>query len=163
VQASAPGSLPQPTRQPVEPGSFAHSVVPSHRAKSVRQARCSVEDAPARQLCERFELAAIGIFAKGDPEARNSPSIGFPGLLKSLRRALALAERGKTISNNMDILDFWKCHICVHADYLFLIVPKRRQSKRRDSSPFQYVQKRITAFFDPPNYVNVNAVHLFGY
>ena len=32
-------------------------------------------------------------------------------------------ERGKTTINNMDLLDFWKCHICVHAHYLILVVP----------------------------------------
>ena len=32
-------------------------------------------------------------------------------------------ERGKTTINNMDLLDFWKCHICEHADYLFSMVP----------------------------------------
>lgn len=32
-------------------------------------------------------------------------------------------ERGKTTINNMDLLDFWKCHICNHANYLFLMVP----------------------------------------
>lgn len=33
-------------------------------------------------------------------------------------------ERGKTLMNNMDLLDMWKCHICEHARYLFSIVPK---------------------------------------
>ncbi len=28
-------------------------------------------------------------------------------------------ERGKTIANNMDLVDIWKCHICEEADYLF--------------------------------------------
>ncbi len=32
-------------------------------------------------------------------------------------------ERGKTTINNMDLLDFWKCHICEYADFLFLMVP----------------------------------------
>ena len=32
-------------------------------------------------------------------------------------------ERGKTTINNMDLLDFWKCHICEHASYLFLMAP----------------------------------------
>ena len=33
-------------------------------------------------------------------------------------------ERGKTTINNMDLLDFWKCHLCEHANYLFLMVPQ---------------------------------------
>lgn len=28
-------------------------------------------------------------------------------------------ERGKTTINNMDLLDFWKCHICEHAKFYF--------------------------------------------
>ena len=35
-------------------------------------------------------------------------------------------ERGKTVLNNMDLLDVWKCHICESANYLFLIVPQMR-------------------------------------
>src|SRR5690348_4492686 len=33
-------------------------------------------------------------------------------------------ERGKTTINNMDFLDFWKCHLCEHANYLLLAVPQ---------------------------------------
>jgi hypothetical protein len=33
-------------------------------------------------------------------------------------------ERGKVTINNMDLLDFWKCHLCQFADVLFLIVPR---------------------------------------
>jgi hypothetical protein len=36
-------------------------------------------------------------------------------------------ERGKTTTNNMDFLDFWKCHLCEHANYLFLMVPQERR------------------------------------
>ena len=32
-------------------------------------------------------------------------------------------ERGKTTINNMDLLDFWKCHICSYAHGLYLLVP----------------------------------------
>src|SRR4029077_20351521 len=37
-------------------------------------------------------------------------------------------EKGKTLTNNMDILDLWKCHICNHAQYLFLMVPIAAQN-----------------------------------
>ena len=40
-------------------------------------------------------------------------------------------ERGKTTINNMDLLDFWKCHICAHADYLFLMVPTELRDYER--------------------------------
>jgi hypothetical protein len=32
-------------------------------------------------------------------------------------------ERGKALTNNMDLLDLWKCHICREAHHLFLVVP----------------------------------------
>ena len=73
-------------------------------------------------------------------------------------------ERGKTTTNNMDLLDFWKCHICQHAEYLFLLVPQARPSESGTVLRcFQQVKRRLGVFFEPQNYVNVNAVHLFGY
>ncbi len=73
-------------------------------------------------------------------------------------------ERGKTITNNMDILDFWKCHICDHADYLFLLVPQMRHVKKgRPTHPYKHVKKRLGTFFVQKNCVNVDAVFLFGY
>lgn len=73
-------------------------------------------------------------------------------------------ERGKTTANNMDLLDLWKCHICESAEYLFLLVPQVRQtSSGRDTRPFKQVQSRLETFFNPKNYVNVEAVFLFGY
>src|SRR5262249_52226553 len=32
-------------------------------------------------------------------------------------------ERGKAVTNNMDLLDLWKCHICREADHLIILVP----------------------------------------
>ena len=73
-------------------------------------------------------------------------------------------ERGKTTTNNMDLLDFWKCHICEHAEYLFLLVPNERPSESgRVMRHFKQVQSRLGTFFTPRNYVNVEAVFLFGY
>lgn len=74
-------------------------------------------------------------------------------------------ERGKTTINNMDLLDFWKCHICAHADYLILMVPRElRQnltmSPRRE---FAAVSRRLATFFEPGNYTNVRGLCLFGY
>ena len=43
-------------------------------------------------------------------------------------------ERGKTTTNNMDLLDFWKCPLCKHADYLFLMVPQGAEAQRHDDS-----------------------------
>ena len=73
-------------------------------------------------------------------------------------------ERGKTTINNMDLLDLWKCHICEHASYLFLVVPKVRLSANGSAiRTFAYVRSRLAPFFERRNYVNVDAVYLFGY
>ena len=73
-------------------------------------------------------------------------------------------ERGKTTTNNMDLLDLWKCHICEHAEYLFLLVPQVRPTKKGSNTrPFKQVQNRLGTFFKPSSYVNVDAVFLFGY
>lgn len=73
-------------------------------------------------------------------------------------------ERGKTTTNNMDLLDFWKCHICIHAEYLFLLVPQERLSKNGHvMKHYEQVQKRLGMFFKQENYVNVEAAFIFGY
>ena len=73
-------------------------------------------------------------------------------------------ERGKTTTNNMDLLDFWKCHICDQASYLFLVVPQERPSANGSVlRHFLQASKRLSTFFEPRNYANVDAVHLFGY
>jgi hypothetical protein len=74
-------------------------------------------------------------------------------------------ERGKTTINNMDLLDFWKCHICAHADYLFLMVPMelRQNETMTPRREFAAVRKRLSTFFEPQNYTNVRGLCLFGY
>jgi hypothetical protein len=74
-------------------------------------------------------------------------------------------ERGKTTINNMDLLDFWKCHICAHADYLFLMVPvELRQNETMTARrEFAAVRNRLSTFFERPNYTNVRGLSLFGY
>lgn len=73
-------------------------------------------------------------------------------------------ERGKTTINNMDLLDVWKCHICENANYLFLIIPKVRQNNKGGGSPtFNTVHKRLQSFFVKQNYINVDAIFIFGY
>lgn len=74
-------------------------------------------------------------------------------------------ERGKTTINNMDLLDFWKCHICQHAHYLILLVPiELRQNEimapRRE---FVTVRNRLGSFFEEGNYTNVRGLFLIGY
>jgi hypothetical protein len=74
-------------------------------------------------------------------------------------------ERGKTIQNNMDLLDFWKCHIAERAHYLILIVPQHLQqsSSSKPSKPFQAVVQRLEAFFMEQNYTNVRGAVVLGY
>ncbi len=74
-------------------------------------------------------------------------------------------ERGKTTINNMDFLDFWKCHLCQYADYLFLMVPQELRQNPTMSPRREYhtVVKRMGSFFTPGNYANVRGLHVFGY
>ena len=73
-------------------------------------------------------------------------------------------ERGKTISNNMDMLDIWKCHICEEANYLFLIVPQIRQTKKGTNDIiYNKVINRLNSFFEKNNYINIDAIVVFGY
>jgi hypothetical protein len=74
-------------------------------------------------------------------------------------------ERGKTTINNMDLLDFWKCHICEHADYLFLMVPAelRQNETMAPRREFATVARRLESFFRPGNETNVRGLVLLGY
>jgi hypothetical protein len=74
-------------------------------------------------------------------------------------------ERGKTIANNMDLLDVWKTHLCSEAKHLFLMVPKIRVTEKGGSQKiFNTVENRIETFFlDENKAIDVNSVHIFGY
>lgn len=75
-------------------------------------------------------------------------------------------ERGKTNQNNMDFLDFWKCHICKHAHYLFLIVPfelRQNSGQKISGRPFETVIKHFEPLFVQENYTNVRGVFVIGY
>lgn len=100
-----------------------------------------------------------GLFAGGNTPGLTPDyyrRVGDTGILLEV-------ERGKTIMNNMDLLDFWKCHICEQAEYLFLLVPLVRRGANGTTFPFQSVQRRLSAFFEPKNYVNVSAVFILAY
>ena len=72
-------------------------------------------------------------------------------------------ERGKTTTNNMHLLDFWKCHICDHADYLFLMVPKELLHGKTIKKEFANVKNSLASFFDEKNYKNVRGLVIYGY
>ena len=74
-------------------------------------------------------------------------------------------ERGKTIANNMDLLDVWKTHLCSEAKHLFLMVPNIRVTEKGGSQNiFNTVENRIVTFFlNESKPIDVNSVHIFGY
>lgn len=72
-------------------------------------------------------------------------------------------ERGKTLTNNMDLLDLWKCHICREADLLFLVVPLRVTRTYGKENVYSRVVARMGTFVMPENRVNVASVAVFGY
>jgi hypothetical protein len=74
-------------------------------------------------------------------------------------------ERGKTTTNNMDLLDLWKCHVCEVAHHLFLMVPQelRHNPGMSPKKEFNAVRKRLGSFFVERNYTNVRSLHIFGY
>jgi len=72
-------------------------------------------------------------------------------------------ERGKTITNNMDLLDLWKCHICREADHLFLVVPLRVTRTTGSENVYSRVVARMKTFVMPENQVNVASIAVFGY
>ena len=74
-------------------------------------------------------------------------------------------ERGKTTINNMDLLDFWKCHLCRHAHYLFLLVPLalKQNPTMSPRNEFAAVGRRLERFLSEGNHTNVRGLCLFGY
>ena len=74
-------------------------------------------------------------------------------------------ERGKTIMNNMDMLDMWKCHLCKSANHLFLFVPNqlKHNSNSKAYDCFRRVSDRLSPFFEAANYTNVHSLWIFGY
>ena len=79
--------------------------------------------------------------------------------------AILEVERGKTINNNMDFLDFWKCHICRVASFLILLVPVelRHNDKDHPTQAFHVASNRLESFFITENYTNVWGLVLLGY
>lgn len=111
-----------------------------------------------------FRSEAKGLFV-GYPTLALRPDYFLP--LPHFNTGILLeVERGKTTINNMDFLDFWKCHICVEADHLFLLVPRRLQQNvkgLRITKPYAAVKNRLSTFFEQANYTNVRSCWLFGY
>lgn len=107
-----------------------------------------------------FRNEAAGLFRDYDSRLRPDyyRPVGETGILLEV-------ERGKTLQNNMDMLDFWKCHLCASAHYLFLLVPQDLQHGEvgSKSRPYNVVTRRLARFFEPRNYTNVRGLFVFGY
>lgn len=109
-----------------------------------------------------FKNEANGLFAKYQNRKIRPDyflDLGSTGILMEI-------ERGKTNDNNMDFLDFWKCHICEHAHYLFLCVPRILRQNSTSSSvkkPYQKVLLNMRVLFEPENYTNVRGMVVIGY
>ena len=112
----------------------------------------------AREL--GFENEKVGLFASEELALRPDyfRRVGASGVLLEV-------ERGKTTINNLDLLDFWKCHVCEHAQYLFLLVPLalRQNPTMSPRNEFASVARRLARFFTPRTYTNVHGLCLFGY
>ena len=72
-------------------------------------------------------------------------------------------ERGKAVTNNMDLLDLWKCHICREADHLFILVPILVVRGYGREGVYPRVVTRLATFFVPGNEINVLSAAVFGY
>jgi hypothetical protein len=107
-----------------------------------------------------FESEKVGLFGADEFALRPDYflKLGTSGILLEV-------ERGKTTINNMDLLDFWKCHLCRHAPYLFLLVPValRQNATMSPRNEFAAVSRRLQRFFVADNYTNVRGLCLFGY
>ena len=90
-------------------------------------------------------------------------------LLSKVDGVMIEVERGKTIDNNMDMLDMWKCHIHPVANHLILLVPiwyvkiNSKTGKETRAATFARVCKRMQPFFEPGNETNVHSLHVMGY
>lgn len=108
-----------------------------------------------------FVSEAKGLFAEYETSALRPDyylDLGASGILLEV-------ERGKTTTNNMDLLDLWKCHICTHAHYLFLLVPQAlfHNTSMSPKKEYNSVVKRLGSFFALGNETNVRGLHIFGY
>jgi len=73
-------------------------------------------------------------------------------------------ERGKTVNNNMDFIDFWKCHIHPKCNMLIIIVPNTvPRSQNKTVKVYPFVVRRMAPLFEKKNYTNVKALAIIPY
>jgi len=85
-----------------------------------------------------------------------------PDFYKKIRKngILMELERGKTTTNNMDLLDIYKCHICEEANHLFLFVPIEVSHPK---NIYKSVYKKVENFFYEENYLKIDSAIVLGY
>jgi hypothetical protein len=108
-----------------------------------------------------FSSEAKGLFSDYKTSALRPDyycAIGTSGIILEV-------ERGQTTANNNDLRNFWKCHICKEANYLFLFVPKelRHNYEMTPRNQYEKVKNRLESFFTDENYTNVRGLVIFGY
>lgn len=101
------------------------------------------------------------------PEVRSTFGLaGFrPDFIKEMDDdgVMVEVERGKTIDNNMDMLDFWKCHIHPGIHHLILVVPVWYSTQRSVKANFSSVCRRMAPMFEAANLTNVWTLNVVGY
>lgn len=108
-----------------------------------------------------FRPEVIGAFEDG---RRLRPD--FIGDLGPNRGILVEVERGGAVTNNHDLKDLWKCHLCARTHHLFLLVPNANWNKAGAvrERPFLRTSSRLRSFFtDPRAYVDVLSAWVIGY
>jgi len=116
----------------------------------------------------RADMEALGFRSERKGLFSNFRVAGLrPDYFKELDEGGILfeVERGKTIANNMDLLDVWKTHICKEANHLFLLVPRIRETEKGvEQKILNTVTNRVGTFFqEGVQAIDVESVHIFGY
>lgn len=98
-----------------------------------------------------FEFEKKGLFS----------DVEVPGLRPDLfHQGLGIIgefERGGTLTNNRDLLDFYKVHVCERANHLFLFVPQRIHGRSASVASTNRMQAVIR------QQSGVDSVAVFGY
>jgi hypothetical protein len=145
-----------------------HLNEPSVRADITAQSHASGSRSQAVQEIVAANLHAVGFASEAKGLFADYPVSGLrPDYYKPVGDSGIIfeVERGKTLRNNMDLLDLWKCHLCRTAHHLWLMVPvvviNQRGAVRE--RPYQAVVKRLSTFFTPSTQVDVRSVTVMGY
>lgn len=85
------------------------------------------------------------------------------GLISDNDGILVEIERGRTLDNNMDMIDFWKCHIHPTAHHLVLVVPIWYRTNRGVTQSFSRVCKRLHPMSEQGFETNVWSLCIVGY